>query len=174
VVTPSTVITTLDDTSRIKLDFDVPEIFISRVSRGLPVQARSAAWPDQAFEGTVTSLDSRVDPVTRTFRVRSEIPNDDGHLRAGMFLTVTLLREISDALMIPEAALVPDRSTQSVFVVGEGDVVEKRLVKTGRRRPGQVEILDGLSPGERVIAQGTQKARDGQPVRVIGTVEDSS
>ena len=174
VVTPSTVITTLDDTSSIKLDFDVPEVFLARVSRDVPVIARSAAWPDVAFEGAVTSVDSRVDPVTRTVKVRSEIPNAEGRLRAGMFLTVVLLREVNNALMVPEAAIIPDRSTQSVFVVVEGDTAEKRLVKTGRRRPGQVEIIDGLSPGERVIVQGTQKARPGQPVRVIETQEDGA
>jgi membrane fusion protein (multidrug efflux system) len=174
VVTPSTVITTLDDTSSIKLDFDVPEVFLARVSRDVPVIARSAAWPDVAFEGAVTSVDSRVDPVTRTVKVRSEIPNAEGRLRAGMFLTVVLRREINNALMVPEAAISPDRSTQAVFVVVEGDTAEKRLVKTGRRRPGQVEIIDGLSPGERVIVQGTQKARPGQPVRVIETQEDGA
>ena len=171
VVTPSTVITTLDDTSSIKLDFDVPEVFLARVSRDVAVIARSAAWPDIAFEGVVTSIDSRVDPVTRTVKVRSKIPNAEGRLRAGMFLTVVLLKEVTDALMVPEAAIIPDRSTQYVFVVAEGDTVEKRIVKTGRRRPGQVEILDGLLPGERVIVQGTQKARSGQPVRVIRTQE---
>ena len=113
------------------------------------------------------------DPVTRTVTVRSEIPNEEGRLRAGMFLTVTLLKEVTDALMVPEAALVPDRSTQSVFVVDENGVAEKRLVRTGRRRPGQVEILDGLSPGEWVITQGTQKARDGQAVRVIRELEET-
>lgn len=172
-VSTSTVITTLDDTSSIKLDFDVPEVFVARVSRDLSIVARSAAWPDHIFEGRVTSLDSRVDPVTRTIRVRSEIPNEEGRLRAGMFLTVTLLKEVTNALMVPEAALVPDRSTQSVFVVGAGDVVEKRIVETGRRRPGEVEILEGLSPGERVIAQGTQKARPGQVVRVIDSGDGS-
>jgi membrane fusion protein (multidrug efflux system) len=168
-VTPSTVITTLDDTSSIKLDFDIPELFISRVDRGLFVVARSAAWPDIEFYGTVTSVDSRVDPVTRTVTVRSEIPNPEGRLRAGMFLTVTLLKEVTDALMIPEAALVPDRSTQSVFVVDSGGLAEKRVVRTGRRRPGEVEILDGLSAGEQVIVQGTQKARDGQAVTISET-----
>lgn len=172
-VMPSTIITTLDDTTSIKLDFDVPEIFISRVDRGLFIVARSAAWPEIEFYGTVTSVDTRVDPVTRTVIVRSEIPNAEGRLRAGMFLTVTLLKEVTDALMIPEAALVPDRSTQSVFVVGEGGIVQKRTVHTGRRRPGQIEILEGLSPGERVIVQGTQKARDGREVRVIKVLEES-
>ena len=170
-VTPSTVITTLDDTSAIKLDFDVPEIFLSRIEEGLSVMARSAAWPDRQFEGIVTAVDSRVDPVSRTVMVRSKIPNEQGRLRAGMFLTVTLLKEDIEALMVPEQALVPERSTQTVLVVGVDDIVEQRLVETGRRRPGEVEILAGLEPGERVIVEGTQMARDGQPVTLLNAVE---
>ena len=170
-VTPSTVITTLDDTSAIKLDFDVPEIFLSRIQEGLSVMARSAAWPDRQFEGIVTAVDSRVDPVSRTVMVRSKIPNEQGRLRAGMFLTVTLLKEDIEALMVPEQALVPERSTQTVLVVGVDDIDEQRLVETGRRRPGEVEILAGLEPGERVIVEGTQMARDGQPVTLLNAVE---
>jgi membrane fusion protein (multidrug efflux system) len=131
------------------------------------VTARSAAWQDMEFRGTVASIDSRVDPVSRTIRVRSLIPNPQGYLRAGMFLTVTLLKQDVVALVIPEQALMPERSTQSVLVVGEGDVVERRVVRTGRRRPGEVEILEGLAEGERVIIEGTQKARPGQPVTII-------
>lgn len=166
-VNPSTVITTLDDTSFIKLDFDIPEIYLSYVKKGLNVTARSAAWPDMQFTGTVTAIDSRVDPISRTVMVRSIIPNGQGKLRAGMFLTVTLLKEDIDALMIPEQALVPERSTQSVLVVGANNIVEQRTVQTGRRRPGEVEILEGLEPGERIIVEGTQKARNGQPVSVL-------
>jgi membrane fusion protein (multidrug efflux system) len=166
-VTSSTVITTLDDTTSIKLDFDIPEIYLSQIKEGLPVTARSAAWQDKEFRGTVASIDSRVDPVSRTIRVRSMIPNPEGNLRAGMFLTVTLLKQDVVALMIPEQALMPERSTQSVLVVGEGNLVERRVVYTGRRRPGEVEILEGLAEGERVIIEGTQKARAGQPVSII-------
>jgi membrane fusion protein (multidrug efflux system) len=170
-VTPSTVITTLDDTSSIKLDFDVPEIFLSRIEEGLSVMARSAAWPDRQFEGIVTAVDSRVDPVSRTVMIRSKIPNEEGRLRAGMFLTVTLLKEDIEALMVPEQALVPERSTQTVLVVGADNIVEQRLVETGRRRPGEVEILAGLESGERVIVEGTQIARDGQPVTLLNAAE---
>ena len=170
-VTPSTVITTLDDTSAIKLDFDVPEIFLSRIEEGLSVMARSAAWPDRQFEGIVTAVDSRVDPVSRTVMVRSKIPNEQGRLRAGMFLTVTLLKEDIEALMVPEQALVPERSTQTVLVVGVDNIVEQRLVETGRRRPGEVASLPGLEPGERVIVEGTPMARDGQPVTLLNAVE---
>lgn len=167
IVGPSTIITTLDDTSLIKLDFDVPEVFLSRLTTGLGVVARSAAWPDLSFEGQVTSVDTRVDPVSRTVTVRALLPNDEGRLRPGMFLTVTLLKEDVMALMIPEQAIVPERSKQFVLVVGEGDVVERREVRSGRRRPGEVEILEGLEEGERVITEGTQIARPGSVVRAI-------
>lgn len=167
-VSPATVITTLDDISAIKLDFDIPELFLSRIEQGLAVRARSAAWPEFEFIGTVSSIDSRVDPVSRTVTIRSLIPNEQRRLRAGMFLTVTLLKENVEALMVPEQALVPERSVQSVLVVGEDNIVEQRPVQTGRRRPGEVEILEGLAAGERVIVEGTQKARDGQSVTVVG------
>ena len=84
-----------------------------------------------------------------------------------MFLTVTLLKEDVLSLLIPEQAIVPERSRQFVFVVDEAGMVERREISTGRRRPGEVEVLEGLEAGERVIAEGTQKARPGQPVRIL-------
>ena len=166
-VGPETVITTLDDTGAIKLDFDVPEVFLALLERGLSVSARSAAYPDRVFQGAVTSVDTRIDPISRTVTVRALLDNDERLLRPGMFLTVSLLRENLDALMIPEQAIVPERSQQFVWLVDEANVVELREVQTGRRRPGQVEILGGLSAGDRVIIEGTQKARAGQPVSIL-------
>ena len=168
-VGPGTVITTLDDTSVIKVDFDLPEVYLSRLVSGLTVRARSAAWPDQVFSGSVSSVDTRVDPVSRTVRVRSVMPNEDGLLRPGMFLTVTLLNEAVDAMVIPERALIPERSIQYVLVVAENTIVERRPVRIGRRRPGEVEILEGLFPGEIVIVDGTQKAREGKAVNILST-----
>jgi membrane fusion protein (multidrug efflux system) len=173
-VTPTTIITTLDDTDTIKLDFDVPETALSLLSGGLPVIARSAAWPDRPFEGNVASIDTRIDPVSRTLTVRALIPNPDAMLRPGMFLAVELRREDVAALMIPEQALVPEQSRQYVWVVGPGDMIEKREVKTGRRRPGQVEILDGLAEGERVVAEGTQKVQAGDSVQIDAVVDVAS
>lgn len=166
-LSPTTIITTLDDTSIIKVDFDLPEIYLSRLQRGLIVKAHSAAWPNQDFIGEVSSVDTRVDPISRSIRVRSIMANDEGHLRPGMFMTVTLLDQNVEALVIPERALIPERSVQYVFVVAENKIAEKRAVKIGRRRPGEVEIVEGLSAGDNVIVDGTQKARDGLPVLVI-------
>jgi len=170
-VTPATVITTLDDTNPIKLDFDVPETVLARLQTGLPVRAHSAAWPDEIFEGQVASLDTRVDPVTRMLTVRALVPNAAGRLRPGMFLAVQMQRSEVEALMVPEQALVPEQSRQFVLVVTPGGEVEQREVRTGRRRPGQVEVLDGLAPGEQVIAEGTQKARAGQRVEIVGRID---
>lgn len=170
-VGPSVVITTLDDTDPVKLDFDVPETALGRLAEGLPVEARSAAWPDTTFHGTVASIDTRVDPVSRTVTVRALVENPAGLLRPGMFLTVQLLRRDVTALVIPEQAIVPEQSEQFVLVVGDGGTVEKRRVATGRRRPGQVEIVSGLEEGELVIAEGTQKARPGDSVEIVGRID---
>lgn len=167
-VTPETIITTLDDTHVIKLDFDVPATAMAQVAEGLDVVGRSAAWPDEVFRGQVASVDTRVDPVSRSVTVRALVANDDGRLRPGMFLTVEMTRDDVTALVVPEHAIVPEESRQSVLVVDEQGRVEKRSVQTGRRRPGQVEILRGLEPGERVIVEGTQKARPGSTVEVVG------
>jgi len=103
--------------------------------------------------------------------VRALLPNEEGRLRPGMFLVVNLLREDATALMIPEQALVPEQSEQFVYVVNGAGVVERRRVRTGRRRPGQVEVLSGLSDGELVVAEGTQKVRPGGAVEVVGRIE---
>lgn len=166
-VTPDTVITTLDDTDVIKLDFDVPATAISQLEPGLAVRARSAAWRDVVFRGEIATVDTRVDPVSRSIMTRALLPNDERRLRPGMFLSVEILREDVQTLVVPEEAIVPEESRQYVIVV-DGDRAGKREVKTGRRRPGQVEIVSGLAPGERVIVEGTQKVRDGTAVRIVG------
>ena len=167
IVDTDAVITTLDDTSLIKLDFSVPEVFLANLSPGMQVAARSAAWPGVVFNGEVAFIDTRVDPVTRTVIVRAVVPNDEERLRPGMFLTVSLLKQDVEALTIPEEAVVPEGSKQYVFVVDEAGLAELREIQTGRRRPGELEVLSGLQAGEWVITEGTQKARDGQVVRII-------
>jgi membrane fusion protein (multidrug efflux system) len=164
---PGTVITTLDDTSTIKLDFSVPETKVRAVRTGLAVSAVSAAYPGETFAGTVESIDSRVDPTTRSFTVRARVPNGSGHLKPGMFLTVRLARAATDVLLVPEHALVPEQGNVFVFVVADGKA-EKRKVQTGSRQVGQVQVTDGLRAGELVVTEGTQKLRDGAAVRLLG------
>jgi membrane fusion protein (multidrug efflux system) len=169
-VSPGTVITTLDDTRTIKLDFSVPEVFLPVIKVGQQIDARSAAYPNETFKGTVASIDSRVDPVSRSVIVRALIDNSDRRLKPGMFMTVRLMRAEPPALVVPEEALVPIGERQYVFVVRDGKA-ERIEVQIGRRRPGEVEILKGLEPGQQVITEGTQKVRDGTPVHIVARGE---
>jgi membrane fusion protein (multidrug efflux system) len=165
-VSPGTVITTLDDTRTMKLDFDVPEAFIAILKPGLAVAAQSIAYPEESFDGTVESVDSRVDPVTRAIKVRARLPNPGGLLRPGMFLTVIVSRDPLPGLVVPEQSLVPERGEVYVFVVADGRA-SRRVVTIGRRSPGEVEILAGVAAGERVVIEGTQKIRNGSVVHEL-------
>jgi membrane fusion protein (multidrug efflux system) len=163
-VSPGSPITTLDDISVIKLDFTVPETYLFLLRRGLPVKATTSGLPGQVFEGEVTNIESRVDPVTRSITVRAELPNREGLLRQGMFMTVSLQGDIVPTLLVPEEAIVPERGRNYVFVVHAG-VVERREVRIGKRRPGDVEIIAGIDEHERVVIEGTQNIRDGAAVQ---------
>ena len=177
-VDTDTVITTLDDVSVIKLDFSVPETFVNVVRQGMNIVASSLVFPDRDFNGTVASIDTRLDPVSRAVEVRAVIPNDDGLLKPGMFMTVDLQRDRGDVLLAPEQAIVPEGSRQYVFVISAG-IAEKRQVQLGRRIPGYVVVSEGLSGGESVVTEGTHKIRDGAQVEsleanvaVSGTTSD--
>jgi membrane fusion protein (multidrug efflux system) len=165
-VSPGTVITTLDDTSVIKLDFSVPEVFLAALQEGLAISARTSAYPEVEFKGKVSSIDSRLDPVSRAIVVRARIDNKDGRLKPGMFMTVKLMRADSAALMLPEEALVPEGNKKFVFVVRDGKAMRTEI-ETGRRRPGEVEVTAGLAEGDVIVTEGTQKVRDGAPVKVM-------
>ena len=162
-ISPGTVITTLDDTSTVKLDFTIPETFLSAVQPGLAIKALSVAYPDTPFEGKVSSIDTRVDPSTRSVTVRALLPNPQGLLKPGMFLTVRLSRGAIDAVLVPEQALVPEQGNMFVYVVKDG-IAAKRKLHLGQRRVGDVQVLDGLAAGELVVTEGTQKLRDGAAV----------
>jgi membrane fusion protein (multidrug efflux system) len=166
-VSNSTIITTLDDVSKIKLDFSVPETFLTVLSEGMKISAHSLVYPDLVFDGMVASINTRVDPVSRAVLVRAIIPNTDGKLKPGMFMSVDLKRDRGEVLVAPEQAIVPEGTYQYVFVVADG-VAEKRAVELGRRIPGFVVITGGLKAGETVITEGTHKVRDGSAVEMLG------
>jgi membrane fusion protein (multidrug efflux system) len=165
-VGPDTMITTLDDTRTIRLEFTVPENFLSQLEMGMSISAQSSVYPGRAFTGTVISIDSRVDPVTRVVTIIAKIPNDDRLLKPGMFLTVELARARRQVLMVPEEALAPRQGRQYVFLVQNGRAVE-REVQIGARSPGLAEIRSGVLAGDVVVTEGIQRLRDGAPVRLV-------
>jgi membrane fusion protein (multidrug efflux system) len=163
-VTPGTPIATLDDISVIKLDFSVPERFLAVLARGQDIAAHSETYPGRAFAGRVTSVDSRIDPVTRSVAVRAEIPNTDLLLRPGMLMSVQLFREPRDTLVVPEIAILQVGMNAFVYRVTAEETAERVPVELGARRKGEVEIVRGLSAGDRIVTEGAVKLRDGARV----------
>ena len=167
-IEPGDRITTLDDLEVIKVDFSVPSSYLSTLVPGLPIVARTAAFDNRAFSGEVKSVDTRVDPVTRSVVARAVLPNPDGVLKPGLLVTVELLKNQRRALVVPEEALIPRGRNNSVLVIDEaaGNKAVSRQVEIGARRPGEVEIVAGLSEGEKVVTHGTLTVRPGQQVTI--------
>ncbi|MGE4063684.1 MAG: efflux RND transporter periplasmic adaptor subunit [Rhodospirillaceae bacterium] len=170
-VSPGTVVTTLDDISKVKLDFAVPETFLASLKPSLPIEATASAYNGEVFKGTVIAVDSRIDPTTRSVNVRAEIDNADLRLRPGMLMVVDLIKDQSESLMVPEAALDPANDKQYVVVVTPDNVAHRVEVKIGRRRTGFVEVLDGVHEGDLVVREGLQDLQDGAKVEIVNKTE---
>ncbi len=167
-VEPGTLITTLDDTSIIKLDFSVPAKAIATVRAGASLVATSTVLPGSSFAGQIVAVETRINPRDRSILARAELPNPNGTIKPGMLLQVELLASRRETLLIPEQALIPLQDKQFVLVVDpkQENLVERRQVKIGARQPGIVEILSGLTPGELVIIEGLTIVRPGGRVTI--------
>ncbi len=160
------VITTIDDLSEVEIEFSLPETLFAEIGAGQPVSARSAAFPDRSFTGQVSAIDTRVDQVSRAFRVRAVIPNPEGALPAGMFMFLTLVLSEAEAVTVPEEAVIAQAAETYVYVVEDG-LAKRRAVTTGQRQDGRIAIEGGIAEGEMVVTRGTQRLRDGSAVNVL-------
>jgi membrane fusion protein (multidrug efflux system) len=157
----------LDKVDLLKLDFRVPEVFLGRLRKEQPVLLRVDAFPAEQFAGRVYALETTVDEKTRTVLLRARVANPGGKLKPGMFARVTLeLGSRSDAVMVPEQALVPRGDKNFVFKVIDGKAALTE-VATGSRMPGAVEITRGVAAGERIVTDGQMKLQNGTPVMVL-------
>ena len=114
------------------------------------------AWPDRSFEGRVTFIYPSIGKDSRTARLRIEVPNPDGRLRAEMAATVEITAPLDgNRLAVPDSAVIDSGRRQVVLVErGEGHY-EPRPVRLGMRVPGYVEVVEGLRPGEKVVTRAT-------------------
>jgi membrane fusion protein (multidrug efflux system) len=165
-VSPGIDLVPIESIDPLKVDFRVPEQFLSEVREGIKLALSFDALPGQSREGVVGAISPLVDVGGRSILLRANVPNSDGALRPGMFARVRLQFADDKALVVPETALVPSGEEQYVFRI-EQDRAKRVVVQVGQRRGGQVEILSGLSPEDRVVTSGLQKVRDGDLVRIL-------
>ncbi|KPQ23695.1 efflux RND transporter periplasmic adaptor subunit [Halomonas sp. HL-93] len=176
-VTPGMELITLDKLDVMKLDFSVPETYLSRLAPGLSLSATTAAFPDDVFHGEIASLGTRVDPVTRSISVRADIDNPDERLRPGMLMEVVVRQEPRESVVLPEAAIQPNGNRHYVMLIDNPDAsprLRQQSVEIGERRAGEVEINAGVSANDVVAVHGLQRARDGQAVRLVGLIDDET
>jgi RND family efflux transporter MFP subunit len=160
-VSDATAITNLDDRSRIFVEFEVPEIYLTRIEVGQPITATSASFRDRTFEGRVTEINSRIDPQSRSVRLRAALKNSDDLLRGGMSFNVTITLEGERYPSIPELSLLWARDGSHVWSVADGKA-EKVPVSVVKRADGRVLVAGDLKAGQLVVVEGTQRLRPGR------------
>ena len=166
-VTPGQDIVNLEDMSPLKVDFRIPEIFLTQIKTGQEIEIAVDALPGRLINGRVYAIDPRVDAAGRSMLIRATVDNEDGILRPGLFARVNLVVDSNlEALQVPEQALMPQGDKQFVYRVVDGKAVRTEI-RTGMRRKGMVEIVEGLDAGETIIIAGQMKVQPDAPVTVV-------
>lgn len=168
VVQPGTIITTIDAIDPIKLDFTVPEIYLADMKPDMEIEATTAAWPKDVFKGKIYVVDSRINADSRALSVRAIMQNPDHKLKPGLLMKVNVIRATKTSLAVPESAIQSAGERKAVFVVGADKKVAEKVIHTGQREPGLVEVLDGLVTGDKVIIEGQMKTGAGASVNIVG------
>ncbi|WP_421331053.1 efflux RND transporter periplasmic adaptor subunit [Aeromonas veronii] len=160
----------LDELDKLRLDLAVPERYLSLLRPGMAVTATSTAWPDQQFNGTLTTLDSRISNDTQNIKARVMIPNGNGQLRPGMLLNVELALPAQQLTLIPAQSVEYAGEQRFVYRL-EGDGRVKRVpVVLGETEGETVWVTEGLKVGDRIVVEGLVNLRDGVQVRDLAEV----
>ncbi len=161
-VTTSTRLTTLQTVDPQRAAFQVPERYADRLAVGQEVTFRIAAAPDRDFVGGVDFVDPVVQLPARTIVVKARVRNPQRELKPGMFIEVRLATEQREnAVVIPEDALLPLAGATYVWVATDSATATRREVQLGVRRPGFVEVLEGVAAGEQVVVGGIERLLGG-------------
>ncbi len=161
-----TAIASFDDRSRLLVEFALPERWLPRLEIGQTVGLETPGHAGEALAGRIAEIDSRVDPATRTARVRAELDNSDDALRPGLSFTVTLELPGEPYPAVPALALQFERGGSYVWRVSSGRA-EKVSVRVVRRRAGRILVDGPLAAGDRVAVEGVQRLRPGRKIRGV-------
>jgi membrane fusion protein, multidrug efflux system len=172
-VNTGTEVISLEKVDTLKLDFGIPEIYLSNVNAGQTVEILVDALPDRTFTGTIYAIAPAVDVNGRSLRVRARLPNPEGVLRPGLFARIVIKGSEQQAVMVPESAVMPRGGDTYVFRIENGRALETK-VELGARKAGEVEIRKGLPPDSVVVTAGQQRLRDGAAVTVVAAADGAS
>lgn len=158
---------TLDELDPMSIEFRVGENMIDKLEAGKVVQVEIDGFPDNVFEATIEAIDTNIDPMGHSIRVRAQLTNKEELFKPGLFGKVKLLVSAhEDVVMVPESAVESRGNQEYVYRVEEGKA-RYTVVKTGGRNGEKVEILSGLEPGQTIIVAGQMKIQDKWPVLAV-------
>jgi len=163
----NTIILTLDDSRRILCDLTIPETYAAILKKGLKLNATFSAYKDKTFSGTIELVASRVDAQTRSILARAKINNENLEILPGSLLEIEILYNEKNALSIPDTALIMEGNKKFVYQVIENNMIKKTEIETGVRDQENLEVLDGLTQGDKVIAEGLTKVRPNMKIKPI-------
>jgi membrane fusion protein, multidrug efflux system len=161
----NSLIITLDDLKKIVIDIKVPENYVSVLKNGLKAEISNSAF-NKKFDGKIESVSSRVDPSTRSILARVVVDNSKFEIIPGQLMTVKVIYDEIEQLGVPESSITIQGKTAFVYVVN-GENVEKKNIKIGKRNFGKVSVLSGVTEGDLVISEGISKVRDKGKVKII-------
>lgn len=170
-VNPGGIIATLDDIDVVRVDFPIPERYLSVLRPGVPITATIDAYGDETFSGRIALIDTRVNEQTRSVTARAEIPNPGGRIRPGMAVRVAVQQGQRTSIAAPEAAVQYDGEGAFVYRIARGEngsTAQRVEVEAGAVEGGFVEILSGLNAGDRIVASGLNRIQPNAPVTVAG------
>jgi len=163
----NTIILTLDDSRRILCDLTIPETYAAILKKGLKLNATFSAYKDKTYSGTIESVASRVDAQTRSILARAKINNENLEILPGSLLEIEILYNEKNALSIPDTALIMEGNKKFVYQVIENNMIKKTEIETGVRDQENLEVLDGLTQGDKVVAEGLTKVRPNMKIKPI-------
>ena len=163
----NTIMLTLDDTKKILCDLSIPEKFSSVLQKGLKIKAKFSAYKDKTYEGKIEFVASRIDAQTRSILARAKINNENLEILPGSLLEIELLYLEEDNLAIPDTALLMEGNKTFVYKIIENNMTKKIEIKTGVRDKGNLEIVSGLSQGDKIVAEGLTKVRPNMKIKPI-------
>ena len=163
----NTIILTLDDSRKVLCDLKIPEVYAAILKKDLKIKAKFSAYKNKTYEGIIQSVASRVDAQTRSILARAQVQNENSEIIPGSLLEIKILYNDKDALSVPDTSVMYEGSKKFIYKVIKNNMLTKVEIKTGVRNQGNLEILDGLVEGDKIIAEGLTKVRPGMKIKPI-------
>ena len=167
VVSKSSIVINIEDTSIIFSDLNIPETYASVVKKGLPIEASFSGYKNKIYEGEIDSIASRINADTRSLSIRIKIINDESELIPGALLSVKIKYNERNSLSVPDTSVILEGSKVYVYKVLEDNTVKKTEIQIGLRNLANLEIISGLEKGDIIVAEGLKKVRPGLKIKPI-------